>query len=174
MTPQDRSLKHHDIYRKRVRTWRKVKNVKVEIGGECLGWVYTLYVSRGSCRGHLTVSPVGWWLHFLFESVRDPPSIQVAFGPSSTCAVGKVFVSCPRILPFTSETWICISQPTDLDIITSEREITLVEQLALLAICCTSARFMAVCGPEIQSIPPPSPGSKLVYSSFCVSFRIFF
>lgn len=40
--------------------------------------------------------------------------------------------------------WICISQPTDLDIITSEREITLVEQLALLAICCTSAHFMAV------------------------------
>lgn len=47
---------------------------------------------------------------------------------------------------------ICISQPTDLDIITSEREITPAEQLALLAICCTSAHFKAVCGPEIQSI----------------------
>lgn len=46
---------------------------------------------------------------------------------------------------------ICISRPTDLDIITSEREITLVEQLALRAICCTSAPFMAVCGPETRS-----------------------
>lgn len=60
---------------------------------------------------------------------------------------------------------ICISRPTDLDIITSEREITLVEQLALLAICCTSAHFMAVCGPEIQSVPLLSPGSELVYLS---------
>lgn len=117
--------------------------------GGCLGRVY---VSRACCRGHLTVLPVGWWLHFLFQSVSDPPSDRVVFGPSSKCAVGKVFVSYPRILPFTSEKWICISQTTDLDIITSEREITSVEQLA---ICCTSARFMAVCGPEIQSIPSP-------------------
>lgn len=38
----------------------------------------------------------------------------------------------------------------------------MVEQLALLAICFTSAHFMAVCGPEIESIPLPSPCSKFV------------
>lgn len=60
---------------------------------------------------------------------------------------------------------ICISQPADLDIITSERVITLVEQLALLAICCTSAHFMAVCGSETRSVPLPSPSSRRVYVS---------
>lgn len=93
--------------------------------------------------------------------------MQLVVSTSSTCALDKVlyfvqelFLLCP------SGRLICISQPTDLDITTSEREITLVEQLAPLAICSTSARFMAVCGPEFESVPLLSPGSTLVYPSF--------
>lgn len=107
----------------------------------------------------------------------DPPSshVWIVVSTFSTCAVGKVLYLVQEFfLLHPSGRRICISQPTDLDIITSEREITLAEQLALLAICCTSARLMAVCGPEIQSIPVHSPGSKLVYPSirWCVFQRI--
>lgn len=97
---------------------------------------------------------------FLFESSRSPTSMDVWIAKSvhpprvqwaKFCILSKNFC-----LLRPSGRRICISQPTDLDIITSEREITLVEQLSPLAICCTSAHFMGVCGPEIQSISPLS------------------
>lgn len=85
----------------------------------------------------------------------DPPitRVQTVAGASSACTVGKLLYHVQEFFPSRPlGRWICISQPTDLDIITSEREITLVEQLALHTICCTSARFMAVCGPEARSV----------------------
>lgn len=125
--------------------------------------------------GMMTSLPV--WELLCPPSPSTSPSMHVwiVVSTSSTCAVGKVLYLVQEFfLLHPSGRRICISQPTDLDIITSEREITLVEQLALLAICRTSAHFMAVCGPEIQSTPLPSPGSKFVYVSirWCVFQRI--
>lgn len=163
MTPQDRSLKHHDIYRKTKKNMKKDENVffKVETreGGASWDESPRCRVSSsggGCCPGDLTVSPVGWWLFATHQAY----TCETLFGTISTCAAGKVLYPVQEFfLLHPSGRRICISQPTDLDIITSEREITLVEQLAPLAICCTSARFMAVCGPEIQSVPL-SPSSS--------------
>lgn len=81
--------------------------------------------------------------------------LPVASANRRVCACGSQSVHPPRVhrakfcitsknslLLHHSGRRIYISQPTDLDIITSEREITLVEQLALPAICCTSACFI--------------------------------
>ncbi len=162
MTPQDRSLKHHDIYRKRIRTWRKMKMFfRVETGGERLGRRMSFLLSSVGFQLWVAQRLPSWWFDSLSGWMMTSLPVWELLWPTeharANCCQyilhmcsGQSFVSCPRILPFTSfrETDF-ISQPTDLDIITSEREITLVEQLALLAICCTSAHFMAVCGPEI-------------------------
>lgn len=69
---------------------------------------------------------------------------------------------------------ICISQPTDLDIITSEREITPAEQLALHAICCTSAPFQGGLWARDSVHSLVSTGDGLVYPSIRVfKFYIF-
>lgn len=111
MTPQDRSLKHHDIYRKR--TWRKMKMFfSIETGGERLGWVSTLQAfsstwPSGCCPGDLTVSQ--WDDDFtscLRASVNPLPLPKHAHVNCSQYILhmcsGQSFVSCPRILPFTS------------------------------------------------------------------------
>lgn len=99
--------------------------------------------------------PHRWRSHVLFERFSGSANhacanccgyiLHVRSGGNFLYQFQEFFLSRP------SGRRICISRPTDLDIITSEREITLVEQLALRAICCTSAPFMAVCGPETRS-----------------------
>lgn len=109
MTPQDRSLKHHDIYRKRIRTWRKMKMFfRVETGGERPGWVYNVgcqlwvvqrLLSRWSdslTGGMMTSLPV-WELLWPTKHARVTCSQYILH----MCS-GQSFVPCPRILPFTS------------------------------------------------------------------------
>lgn len=173
MTPQDRSLKHHDIYRKRI-GWKCFSELRQEgsVRGESTICVDPVFMAAVEV---IWQSNRWWWLHFLFESSCDPPSMHVyiVVSTSSICAVGKVLYLVQEFcLLYPSGRRICISQPTDLDIITSEREIASVEQLAVFAICCTSAHFIEVCGPELQSIPLQA-ANVFIYLSICASFRVF-
>lgn len=109
-----------------------------------------------------------WWECDFTSCASDPPivHVQTVVGTSSTCAVGKVLYLVQEFFPLPpSGRRICISQPTDLDIITSEREITLGEQLAPLAICCTSARFHGGLWARDSVHSLFSPGNRHLYLS---------
>lgn len=94
--------------------------------------------------GTMTSLPVSFWVYWSFK-----------------CALGK-------LLYFVQESFLwhhswralCISQPTDLDIIKSEREITAGSNCNLLHICL----FMTVCGPQSQTSLYPGTTPLFVLS----------
>lgn len=110
MKPQDRSLKHHDTHRKRT-TWRKMK-------------MFFRVETRGGRRMNFLLSSVGfqlwvaqrlllWWFDSLTGgNVTVLPVWVLQWPTNHACAncsryilhvcSGQSFVSCPRILPFTS------------------------------------------------------------------------
>lgn len=88
--------------------------------------------SPGTLRcGTMTSLPVFFWVYWFFK-----------------CAQGKLLYFVQEYF-LSHHSWraLCISQPTDLDIITSEREITAGSNCNLLHICL----FMTVCGPQSQT-----------------------
>lgn len=120
MTPQDRSLKHHDIYRKR--TWRKMKmyfffffyrwDRRGASGASVDTTGFRLY-------GPVAAVQVTWQSQQWDDDFTSCLRASVPSSPSSPTLLSKhacvncsqyilhmcsrqSFVSCPRILPFTS------------------------------------------------------------------------
>ena len=100
---------------------------------------------------------------------EDPPitRVQNVVGTSSTCAVGKLFVWGPRILPFTSFREVDLDFPAHWPEYYYQWKGNNIGWTAGSGtICCTSAPFMVVCGPETRPAPRSLQAAELFRSGY--------